>query len=127
MAQTYRAVARRSPSGWTLHVGEFGTVSTRSLATAERDAREHVLACTGRDDAVVTVQPKLDLRLGGLVQEARTKGAELAELTTLVAAKTREAANELRSAGLSNVDIAHVLGVSEQRVSQLFGKVGKKG
>jgi hypothetical protein len=105
---------------------DLGTVSTRSLATAEKDAREHVLARTGQDDVIVQVQPKLDLRLGGLVMDARTKAAELAELTTLVAARTREAANELRSAGLSNVDIAHVLGVSEQRVSQLFGKVGAK-
>jgi hypothetical protein len=126
MAQTYRAVARRGPSGWTLHVAEFGTVSTRSLATAERDAREHVLACTGLDDAAVHVQPKLDLRLGELVQEARVKAAELAELTTTVAAKTREAAHELRAAGLSNTDIAHMLGVSDQRVSQLFGKAGTK-
>jgi hypothetical protein len=126
MPHTYRTIARRSPNGWTLHVGDLGTTSTRSLATAEKDARAHILATAGQDDVIVHVQPKLDLRLGEVVQDARTKAAELAELTTLVAAKSREAAEALRTAGLSNVDIAHVLGVSEQRVSQLFGKVGTK-
>lgn len=127
MPHTYRAIARHSPSGWTLHVGELGTTSTRSLATAEKDARAHVLAVTGQDDVVVQVHPKLDLRLGELVSRARARSTELAELTALVARLTRETAHELRTAGLSNVDIAHVLGVSEQRVSQLFGKVGTKG
>lgn len=126
MPRTYRVIARRSPSGWTLHVGDLGTTTTRSLATAEKDARAHVLAVTGQDDAIVQVHPKLELQLGELVSRARARSAELAELTALVAASTREAASELRSAGLSNVDIAHVLGVSEQRVSQLFGKVGTK-
>jgi DNA-directed RNA polymerase specialized sigma subunit len=124
MPYTYRVVARRAPSGWTLHVADLGTATTRSLATAEKDARAHILAVTGQDDAIVHVQPKLQLHLGQLADEARQASAELAEATVRVSAKSREAANELRSAGLSNVDIAAVLGVSEQRVSQLFGKVG---
>jgi hypothetical protein len=126
MPHTYRTIARRAPSGWTLHVGDLGTTTTRSLATAEKDARAHIQAVTGREDVIVQIQPKLDLRLGELVSETRTKATELAELTTLVATKSRAAAEELRTAGLSNVDIAAVLGVSEQRVSQLFGKVGRR-
>jgi predicted transcriptional regulator len=43
-----------------------------------------------------------------------------------VAAQSRQAAQALRGAGLSNTDIAHLLGVSDQRVSQLFGKTGTK-
>lgn len=126
MPYTYRVIARRSPSGWTLHVGDLGTTSTRSLATAEKDARTHILATSGRDEVIVHVQPKLDLRLGEVVSEAQRLSAERARVDAQASAKSREAANELRSAGLSNVDIAHVLGVSEQRVSQLFGKNGKK-
>jgi hypothetical protein len=126
MPHTHRVIARRAPNGWTLHVSDLGTTSTRSLTTAEKDARAHILATTGQDDVIVQVQPKLDLRLGELVQDARTKAAELAELTTVVAARSREAAEALRSAGMSNVDIASVLGISDQRVSQLFGKNGKK-
>lgn len=126
MPHTYRVIARRAPSGWTLHVADLGTTSTRSLATAEKDARAHIQAVTGRDDVIVQIHPKLDLRLGELVSEARARAAELAELTTLVATKSRDAAWQLQEAGLSNVDIAVVLGISEQRVSQLFGKVGKK-
>src|SRR5688500_965914 len=126
MSHAYRVIARHVQGGWTLHVGQLGTTPTRSLATAEKDARAHIAAVTGQDDATVHIQPKLALHLGEIVQEARARGAELAELTTLVAAKSREAAEALRAAGLSNVDVAHVLGVSEQRVSQLFGKVGTK-
>lgn len=126
MPYTYRVIARRSPSGWTLHVGDLGTTSTRSLATAGKDARTHILATSGRDEVIVHVQPKLDLRLGEVVSEAQRLSAERARVDAQASAKSREAANELRSAGLSNVDIAHVLGVSEQRVSQLFGKNGKK-
>lgn len=126
MPYSYRVVARRSPSGWTLHVADLGTVSTRSLATAEKDARAHIAVVTGRDDVVVQIQPKLDLRLGQLVSEAQAQNAELVAATARASAKSREAANELRAAGLPNVDIAAVLGVSDQRVSQLFGKNGKK-
>lgn len=126
MPYTYRVVARRVSDGWTLHVGDLGTVVTRSLATAEKDARAHVKTVAGRDDVIVHVQPKLDLHLGGLVWAAKDTNAQLAELTAVAAARSREAAHELRAAGLSNTDIAVVLGVSDQRVSQLFGKNGKK-
>lgn len=128
MPYTYRVIARRVADGWNLHVADLGTVLARSLATTEKTARAHIVEKTGHseDQVIVHVQPKLDLRLGGLVQTAKATNAELAEVTARASAKSREAAHELRSAGLSNVDIAAVLGVSDQRVSQLFGKNGKK-
>ena len=128
MPYTYRVIARRTEDGWNLHVGDLGTVPARSLATAEKTARSYVVANTGRSEGevIVHVQPKLDLRLGEVVQEARATSAQLAELTALAAARSRGAAEQLRSAGMSNADIAVVLGVSDQRVSQLFGKNGKK-
>jgi hypothetical protein len=128
MPYTYRVVARRAHDGWNLHVNELGTVPARSLTVAEKTARSHIVERTGHaaDEVVVVVQPKLDIRLGTLVQDAQTTNTELARLTDTAAAKSRLAATELRAAGLPNVDIAAVLGVSDQRVSQLFGKNGKK-
>ena len=128
MPYTYRVVARRAGDGWNLHVADVGTVPARSLAAAEKAARAHIAERTGRvdDEVLVTVQPKLDVRLGDLVQQAKTANAQLFEVSAAAAAKSRKAASALRTAGLSNVDIAAVLGISDQRVSQLFGKTGKK-
>jgi predicted XRE-type DNA-binding protein len=132
MPHTYRVIARRTGASWVLHVlspaGTVGTTSTRSLATAEKDARAHIAAVTDHrgDDVIVQLQPKLELQLGEMVQDARNASARLTELMAEVGAKSRAVAAHLRDAGLSNADIAVVLGVSEQRVSQLFGKTGKK-
>jgi predicted XRE-type DNA-binding protein len=132
MPHTYRVIARRTGTSWILHVlspsGTVGTTSTRSLATAEKDARAHIAAVTDHrgDDVRIQLQPKLELQLGEMVQDARNASARLTELMAEVGAKSRSTATHLRDAGLSNADIAVVLGVSEQRVSQLFGKTGKK-
>ncbi len=128
MPSHHRVTARRHTDGWHLVIPDFGTIPTRSLATAEKTARAHIAANTGRpeDELVVTIQPKLDVRLGEAVQRAKTAQTELARLSATAATQSRQAAQALREAGLSNTDIAHVLGVSDQRVSQLFGKTGAK-
>jgi DNA-directed RNA polymerase specialized sigma subunit len=124
--KTYRITARRAPTGWNLHIPDIGVAPAKSLATAEKTAKTYIAAQTGATEAemAVTIQPKLDITLGQAVQEARAAVEAMATAQTEAATKSRQVAAQLREAGLNNGDIAIVLGVSEQRVSQLFGKTG---
>ncbi len=125
----HRVIARRDPEGgWVLHIPNVGMVAARSLGVAAKNAMARIAQETGtpEEQVGVVIQPKLDVRLGEVIQRAKAGQAELAKLSASVAAQSRQAAQALRGAGLSNTDIAHLLGVSDQRVSQLFGKTGTK-
>ena len=117
--------ARRQERSWELHIadqhGDHGVLRVRRLSGVEHRVRAHVAALDGVDPVVVQVQ--VTVRFGSwLDEEIRTVRAELerAERTQReVAIRSRRPALQLRSAGLSGADIAVVLQVSAQRVSQL--------
>ena len=75
-----------------------------------------------RDESTIDVEilPKIDAALGQEVVAARKAVHELAERQREVAALSRAAAKDLAESGLSGADIAVVLDVSPQRVSQLL-------
>jgi hypothetical protein len=119
---TYNVVARHWKRGWELHVEGVGVTQCRSLAEAEGMVRDYVESLTGADPrhAAVVITPEVG---GGLDDEARaareaTAAADAA--TREAAARSRRAARDLRAAGLSGRDIAAILRVSAQRVSQLL-------
>ena len=121
---SYRVAARRAHEGWSLHT-PHGDVQASSLSVGKKLARERIAAETGVPVSAVEVvlAPKLPIDVGAEVAAARDAAAELAALQTSVAARSRQIAGRLRELGLSNADVAVVLGVSEQRVSQLLPKV----
>jgi len=124
----FRVTARRVDAGWSMGVAELGVVTSRTLAAAERAVVAFVCEQLELEpvDVAVVVQPKLDVALGAAVVDARAAMRVLAEQTVVTAARSREVASRLRDAGVAGVDIAALLGVSEQRVSQLLGKTGRK-
>jgi hypothetical protein len=71
------------------------------------------------EDFTVVITPELDGSLATEVEAARraVRDAELAQRDA--AARSRVVARRLKAAGLSGADIAAVLKVSAQRVSQL--------
>ncbi|MHB8300434.1 MAG: hypothetical protein ACYDDW_18155 [Dermatophilaceae bacterium] len=86
-------------------------------------AREYISLVQGiSDESTIEVEilPKIDNALGKEVLAARTAVHELAERQRQVAALSRAAAKDLARSGLSGADIAVVLDVSPQRVSQLL-------
>lgn len=114
--------ARRGKRGWELHVADgHGVLSARRLSNVRRRVREHVAAQDGVDPSSVAV--RLVIRFGSWLDEevtavrAELDGAE--RLRQEAATRARALAVRLREEGLSGADIAVVLGVSPQRVSQL--------
>jgi hypothetical protein len=118
--------ARRWEHGWELHVsderGPLVVLPTRRLSAAERTAREFVACHHGvsprsvRVRITVTLDPALDEEIAAV--RAAVDDAERAQRAT--AARSRALALRLRAAGLTGAEIAVVLGVSPQRVSQLM-------
>lgn len=119
---TYRVTARRWKRGWELHIAGEGVTQSRSLAEADGMVRDYVALMHGvpEDTFDVEVTPEVGGGLDEAVRDARdaVRSAEAARRSAAQA--SRAVAARLRAAGLTGRDIAAVLGVSAQRVSQLL-------
>ena len=120
--KTYHVRAKRWEHGWELHIEGVGVTQSRTLWDAEEMARDLINRREELpgDAFTVTVAPDIG---GGLDEESRAareavNAADRAQRQA--AAQSRAAARRLRQAGLSGRDIAKVLNVSPQRVSQLL-------
>jgi len=123
MSRTYTVDAKRWEHGWELHVEGLGVTQSRSLHSAARMAREYISLIEGISDEStidVEIRPQIENALGKEVIAARKAVHELAEQQREVATLSRTAAKDLAESGLSGADIAVVLAVSPQRVSQLL-------
>ena len=101
----------------------MGVTQSKSLHSAASVAREYIsLAEDISDESTIDVEirPQIDNALGQEVIAARKAVQELGERQREVAALSRAAARDLAESGLSGADIAVVLDVSPQRVSQLL-------
>ncbi|GAA1248450.1 hypothetical protein GCM10009609_09850 [Pseudonocardia aurantiaca] len=123
---TYDVTARRWARGWELHIShvgeEVGVTQSRTLSSAERMVRDYLELDDRPDaqDATIAITPDLGGQLAKEAVAARkaVRDAERAQLEA--AMKSRLIARQLKAAGLSGADIAAVLKVSAQRVSQLL-------
>ncbi|MGW5240691.1 type II toxin-antitoxin system HicB family antitoxin [Monashia sp. NPDC004114] len=100
-----------------------GAVSqVRSVSHAEEHAREAIafVLDVPEDSFDITLVIELPGPLEGEVKAAKDAIAELAELQKRTAELSRTAARHLAEAGLKGVEVAKVLDVSPQRVSQLI-------
>ena len=123
MSRIYTVDAKRWEHGWELHVEGVGVTQSRSLRSAARLAREYISLVEDISDEStidVEIRPQIDNVLGEEVIAARKAVHELAERQHVVAALSRATAKDLADSGLSGADIAVVLDVSPQRVSQLL-------
>ena len=119
---TYEVTARHWKRGWELHIDGVGVTQCRRLAEAESMVRDYVESLTGSDasDATVVITPEVGDGLDERARAAREAVAAADRATREAAAQSRRVARELHQAGLSGRDIAAVLKVSAQRVSQLL-------
>lgn len=126
----YQAGARREHPHWVVTVAGVGVTQGRSLQEAEEMAVDLVEAMTGEhsDDIVVTLTPQLGDDIDQQVAEARRLAAVAQQAQAAATAAARRAVETMRRT-MTGRDVARVLGVSEQRVSQIAGrssaKVGK--
>ena len=123
---TYTVLAKRWKRGWELHIEGVGVTQSRTLNDAENMARDYITLDTGAapDSFSVEILPEVG---NGLDEETRAArqavtAAEKAQRTA--ASLSRNVAQKLSGQGLSGREIAVVLKVSPQRVSQLLGKSG---
>jgi signal transduction histidine kinase len=122
--------ARRWEHGWELHVsdgrGPLVVLPTRRLSAAERTVRDFVADHDGVSPRSVNV--RITVALGSALDDeitavrAAVDHAERAQREAAV--RSRRLALRLRDAGLTGADIAVVLRVSPQRVSQLMRTTG---
>lgn len=118
----YKVRAKRWARGWELHIDGVGVTQSHSLRDAEGMARDYIALDTEvlPDSFTVEIIPEIGHGLDEKTRAARKAVADASQAQRVAAAQAREAARELRAAGLSGRDIAKVLDVSPQRVSQLL-------
>lgn len=119
---TYDVRAKRWEHGWELHIEDVGVTQSRSLWDAEMMARDLISRRLGvsPESFGVAVTPEIGGGLDERTRAAREAVSSADRAQRAAAAQSREAARRLRQAGLSGRDIAKVLDVSPQRVSQLL-------
>jgi hypothetical protein len=123
MSKTYMVEARRWEHGWELHVDGVGVTQTKSLHSAPRVAREYISLVENINDEStidVEIRPEIGRALSDEVAVARKAVRDLFDRQREAAALSRAAAKDLAESGLSGADIAVVLDLSPQRVSQLL-------
>lgn len=123
---TYKVRAKRWDHGWELHVDGVGVTQSHTLRDAERMVRDYISLDSGAEPGSfgVEITPEIGGELGERTAAARRAVAEAEQARRCAAARSRDVARQLRHAGLNGRDIATVLGVSPQRVSQLLRDAG---
>ena len=116
----YTATAAREGRWWVIDVDGVGVTQSRTLAEAHTWAQGLVEAVTGEADADVTVTPLLPDGTIDRVRHAQTVMARADTELRGAADEIREATRNMLQTGMSQQDVAVILGVSRQRVSQLL-------
>jgi predicted XRE-type DNA-binding protein len=120
----YTVTATRVHGLWELDVPGVGVTQSTTAGAAEEMVRDY-LDCLGVPEAdtvpiaiVWHIAPEIDARIA----DARKSAAKAAELQAQASHINRETVQLLKESGMTGRDIAAVLGISEQRVSQLAKK-----
>lgn len=117
----FDVTAKRWERGWELHIDGVGVTQSRTLRDAEAMIRSYLALDLG--DAIAEhSEVHVTVQVDGMreVEKVRKEIDRLAEQQRRVARDSRALAKRLKAAGLTGADAAHVMGVSEQRFSQLL-------
>ncbi len=123
---TYSVRAKRWEHGWELHIEGVGVTQSHGLKDAATMARDLISRRLDvpEDSFNVEVTPEIGNGLDERATAARAAVRDAASAQQKAAAQSRETARLLQRAGLTGRDIAAVLQVSPQRVSQLLREQG---
>ena len=121
MKKTYEVAAKRWRRGWELHIAGVGVTQSRSLADAEEMARDYIALDLDvpEDSFNVRITPEVGNGVDEMVRRTRAQISAAAQAQSKAAESSRALVGELKGLGLSGKDVAAVLGISPQRVSQL--------
>lgn len=116
----YEVQARKWENGWELRVHGAGQTWSPSLDDAESRVREHIQSSAAPKGAVhVTLVPRVDDDTDRLALEARRAVAAADEATRDAVSKMRDAVQGLSAAGLPLNDIARILELSPDRLTEM--------
>lgn len=120
---TWTVHAKRWKRGWELCIDGVGVTQSRSLRDAPAMAADYIWLDTGTkpDVSDIEIVPEIGDGLAKEALAARQAVADANRAQREAASRSRETARKLKSAGLTGRDIAAVLRLSPQRVSQLLG------
>ncbi len=122
---TYKVTATRWEDGWELDIPDHGITQSHSLRDAPEMVRDYIALDTGADPRTIDVEIVPDL--GGLETEADRIRAEFQRVWGRQGELTLQSLELLRRLdeawGLTGADIAEVMHISQQRVSQLRRKI----
>ena len=124
---TYDARVVREGSWWVADVVGVGATQGRNLDEVRRMVVD--LVASMEDVPAESFSVKLDIEVPGVtekVSRARQLVDQAARVQQEAAANSRLVVGELRQRGLSVGDVAKVLGVSPQRVSQIAAKAAAR-
>jgi predicted XRE-type DNA-binding protein len=114
------AVARRSGDWWAVEVEAIAGLFTQAKRLDQVEAMvQDAARMLGAGEVDVTVRIELSDEAKSEVLAAKKAASRAARVQAEAAAKAREVARHLRQSGLTVRDVAMVLEVSPQRVSQL--------
>lgn len=132
MRPLYTATAVRSGRWWALEVPDLPGVHSqaRRLDQAEAMVREVIglMLEVPEDSFDVVIKPQMESlgELGEAIEEALRARQLAAEAQAASSAAMRHAVRELRTSGHTARDAGLLLGVSNQRISQLERDEGRK-
>jgi hypothetical protein len=119
----YRVTAKRWEFGWELHIDGVGVTQSATLASAGRMVWDYLAAVTGAEPGEIEVDYRIELddELSAEIESARQASREAERLQREAAARWRAIARLLsKDRRMTGSDVAAVLNVSPQRVSQLL-------
>ncbi|MBM7786445.1 hypothetical protein [Tenggerimyces flavus] len=121
--KTYNVRAVRWDGGWELHIEGVGVTQCRNLRDAETMVRDYIRLDEGpkpAEAARVAISKHVDETIDRKVAEVKRLNRELVDMQDRVAKLSREVVTRMRTAKhMPGAEIAAVLDVSPQRVSQL--------
>lgn len=123
-----KIVARRADGGWMLEMDGLAAAYVRRLSEAAECGRA-LMTAADVPGVEHGVQLRVDLgdELNGRVKASTQATIDAHQAQLQAAAELRRTASALKSYDMTGRDIAHILGVSPQRVSQLLAQPANGG
>jgi predicted XRE-type DNA-binding protein len=118
--KTYQVTAKRWERGWELHIEGVGVTQSRTVKDAEAMIRDYLHLEGVTEPYELKVEFRAEDELDAEIRDARRAVAEAAKAQAEAATKVREAVRHLTERHYRQLEVAAVLGVSKQRVSQLL-------
>jgi DNA-directed RNA polymerase specialized sigma24 family protein len=122
VTRVFKVNAKRWKRGWELHIDGVGVTQVKRLNDAEAMVRDYIALDLDIDphSFEVEIVPDMGSEMGSSIRQAWQAAAEAEQAQHRAVSQSRKVVATLAEEGLTGREIAMVLKVSPQRVSQLL-------